>query len=219
MTVASSSRKRSEYRPSAIGAIFWIGSFQYFAAQIVAALDWSKPYSVAYNTISDLGNTACAPYRGGYVCSPLHGWMNASFIVLGVSMIVGSILLGRSFYKNRLSTLGFSFMGIAGLGTALVGLFPENTISQLHVLGATLPFLIGNLALIILGLTVAMPRALRFYTVISGLVALSALGLFVSHTYLGLGIGGMERITAYPQTIWLIVFGIYALSKRFQARR
>jgi hypothetical protein len=32
---------------------------------------------------------------------------------------------------------------------------------------------------------------------------------FASSHYLGLGEGGMERIVAYPQTLWLIFFGTY----------
>jgi hypothetical membrane protein len=102
-------------------------------------------------------------------------------------------------------------MELAGFGSALVGVFPENTISQFHILGASLVFILGNLALIILGLTLKLSSTMRKYTIGSGIVALIALILFFTHTYLGLGIGGTERITAYPQTIWLIVYGLYAL--------
>ena len=40
-------------------------------------------------------------------------------------------------------------------------------------------------------------------------LALIALSLFASHMYLGLGAGTMERLAAYPETIWLIIFGTY----------
>lgn len=204
---------------SLLGSIFWILNIQYFITQFVVGLAWQKPYSVLRNTISDLGNTTCGPYRGGFVCSPSHSWMNASFVALGLSMSVGSILVYRQSVKSAASTIGFGFMGVAGLGTALVGIFPENTISTLHILGAALPFLIGNLALVVLGFTLRLPQILRYYTSISGLVALVALVallLFLTHTYLRLGIGGMERLTAYPQTVWLIIFGIYSLRQHFK---
>ena len=43
-------------------------------------------------------------------------------------------------------------------------------------------------------------------------IGLVALSFFLKNVYLGLGIGGMERIVSYPQTIWMIVFGAYVLS-------
>ncbi len=107
-------------------------------------------------------------------------------------------------------------MGIGGLGTLLVGLFPENTIVALHILGAALPFSIGNLGIVILGLALDIPRSLRAYTLLTGTVALMALVLLISRHYLGLGPGGMERLTAYPQSTWLIVFGIYMSRSHFR---
>ncbi len=131
-----------------VGPAFWISSVQYFITQIVVAHAWTNHYSLSRNTISDLGNTVCGVYSGRFVCSPLHSWMNASFVVLGLALDI--------------------------------------------------------------------PRAFRYYTILSGLIALIALLLFYTHTYLGLGQGGMERLTAHPQTIWLIVFGIYISANHFR---
>jgi hypothetical membrane protein len=192
-----------------VGPIFWMISVQYFIIQIIVASVWSKPYSLSKNTISDLGNTACAVYGKNFVCSPLHSLMNVSFIILGCTMIAGEVLIYREFRKGKAAIFGFIFMAFAGGGTILVGSFPENTVSALHIIGAALPFFVGNIGEVILGISLDIPIKLRIYTIFSGLFALSALGLFISHNYLGLGIGGMERLTAYPQTIWLIVFGIY----------
>ena len=199
-----------------IGPTFWMLSLQYFITQWVAAYAWKTPFSLRLNTISDLGNTACGTYGGRYVCSPLSGWMNASFIVLGIFMIAGSGLIYHEFRRTRASKLGFNAMALAGLGTIVVGLFPENTIGALHFSGALLPFLIGNLGLIILGLSLELSKPLEYYTIISGGFALAALALFETKIYLGLGIGGMERLTAYPQTIWLIVFGLYMSRNHFR---
>lgn len=171
---------------------------------------WQIHYSLLRNTISDLGNTVCSVYDKRFVCSPVHGIMNASFIILGITMVIGSVLIYGQFRKHATNRVGFSFMSLAGLGTILVGLFPENSIRLLHLTGALLPFLLGNIGIILLGLSLDIPRNLRYYSIISGAIALAALALFVTHNYLGLGIGGMERIAAYPQTMWLIVFGIYA---------
>jgi hypothetical protein len=40
-------------------------------------------------------------------------------------------------------------------------------------------------------------------------VSLVAILLFAVHEYLGFGPGGMERVAAYPEVIWLIMFGFY----------
>ena len=202
-----------------VGPAFWISSSQYYLVQIFVAVAWSTSYSLRFNTISDLGNTACRIYNGRYVCSPLHSLMNASFIVLGLTMVIGAGLIYQEFKETQGSLTGFSFMAIAGLGTLIVGLFPENSINSVHIFGATLPFLVGNIGLIILGLTLEMPKSLRIYTLLSGIVSIAALIFFSFQNYLGLGIGGMERIVAYPQTMWLIIFGIYISSNHMRVKK
>jgi hypothetical membrane protein len=198
-----------------IGPTFWIISIQYFIIQLIVALGWPLPYSFKFNTISDLGNTACGVYDSHYVCSPYFTWMNVSFIVLGATMIAGSSLIYQEFNKNKWNKIGFTFMALAGLGTILVGVFPENTISFLHFSGALLPFLLGNIALVIFAFSLGFEGKFKIYTLLSGIIALLALLLFITKNYLGLGIGGMERLVAHPQTVWLIAFGIYMSKDRF----
>lgn len=204
-----------------IGPLVWILSIQYFVAQLVVALAWSPAYSWAHHLISDLGNTACGPYSGRYVCSPEHGLMNASFILLGITMAIGSLLIYTEFKRSQASLVGFSMMAVAGFGTFLVGVFPENSsISQLHGIGAFLALGVGNLSLVVLALAIKQARrGFRFYTYMSGVVSLAAFVLFVAGINLGLGAGTMERIVSYPQTIWLILFGLYMTATRYRAKR
>lgn len=198
-----------------VGPIIWILSAHYFIVQYVAARAWNTPYSIANNPISDLGNTACGLYAGRFVCSPLSGLMNTSFILLGAFMTIGSLLIYQGFKKSTGSFIGFSLMGIAGFGAVVVGIFPGNINPGLHGLGAFLAFACGNLALVVLGAVLQMPKSLRYYTLFSGVFALGALVLYGSGVYLGLGEGGMERLASYPQTLWLIVFGVYISSNRY----
>src|SRR4051812_21773515 len=107
-----------------IGPLVWVLSAQYFLIQIIVASAWSLAYSWKFNVISDLGNTACGQYAGRYVCSPDHALMNASFILLGITMAAGSLLIYQEFKESRASLVGFSLMALAGFGTMLVGLFP-----------------------------------------------------------------------------------------------
>jgi hypothetical membrane protein len=137
--------------------------------------------------------------------------MNASFIVLGITMILGSLLIIHQFSRSRRATFGLASMAISGAGVIMVGLFPENTVPALHGIGAATPFLLGNIAVIVLGFSLNLPGPLRFYSLLSGILALVALGCYASSHYLGLGEGGIERVVAYPQTAWLIVVGFYVL--------
>ena len=198
-----------------LGPLIYVLAIQYYCVQIIVAAAWNPPYNWFRNVISDLGNTAC----GTYVCSPLHGLMNASFIMLGLTMTIGSLLIYQEFKENKASLIGFSLMMIAGAGTILVGLFPENTVHVLHTFGALLPFLFGNISLIVLGDSLRLPTPFRVITIGAGGVALVAFVLYVSGQYLGLHGGGMERLVAYPQAFWLIAFGAYMSRKEYRYHR
>ena len=196
-----------------LGPILYVSSIQFFAAQIFVAMRWAPPYSLARNTISDLGNTACGTFSARFVCSPLHDLMNASFIVLGIAMTTGSILISRNFARSRAAAAGFAAMAISGIGVIIVGIFPENSIPAFHGLGAAIPFTLGNAALIIVAASPMMPVVLRLYSFLSGTLAVLALVSYSSGHYLGLGEGGIERVVAYPQTVWLIVIGLFLLMR------
>jgi hypothetical membrane protein len=70
----------------------------------------------------------------------------------------------------------------------------------------------GNIAMIVFGLALAQRPADRgALTVVSlalGALGLSATLLFVTGNFLGLGLGGMERVAAYPMTVWQIIAGL-----------
>jgi hypothetical membrane protein len=194
------------------GPIVWLSCIQFFIVQLVAGAAWNNPaYSWRLNAISDLGALNCGEFDDRYVCSPSHGLMNISFILLGLAMAIGSWLMYQQFYKSR---VGFWMMGISGVGAILVGIFPEDTIFWTHILGQDLAFLFGNIALIVIGLKLGLPRWLRWYSVTSGAVALVGMVLFLSKHRFFLELGGMERVAAYPQIIWLIVTGLYMLKNR-----
>lgn len=200
-----------------LGSWFWIASIQYYLVQSIVAARWPavNRYSWANNTISDLGNTNCGLYIASYVCSPWYLLMNVSFVILGLTMICGAVVYYRHLAANRLSRAGYACMVLAGIGTILVGLFPENTIAPLHIIGAALPFVFGSIGLLLIGFSMdKIHRAMRIFTVVSGLTGLLALILFMLKLYGPLGIGGVERIVAYPQSIWMIIFGMYTLHSR-----
>jgi hypothetical membrane protein len=49
-------------------------------------------------------------------------------------------------------------------------------------------------------------------SLISGLTSLTALALFATNNYLGLGHGGMERLIVYPVLSWGLLIAGYLLT-------
>ncbi len=201
--------------PLRSGAIAWVLAVQFFMTQVVTASVWPRPFSLTADYISDLGNTFCGAYPAGsahVVCSPWHLAMNASFIVLGVTMILGAALTRDAFPPGWVRTLAALLFTVAGIGVIVVGIYPENTNNARHVLGAGFNFVAGNIAMIVFGLALAqrpMERGLlTVFSLISGAIGLLATLLLVSGHFLGIGVGGMERVAAYPMTVWQIVMGI-----------
>jgi hypothetical membrane protein len=203
-----------------LGPAIWILSALYFVVQVVVASVWRPSYRWSGNTISDLGNTSCR----ATLCSPRHAWMNAELVLLGAGMIAGSLLIYQEFTERdaaerRAARIGFSCLAVAGAGTALVGLFPENTLGFMHAAGAGLAIGVGTFGIFVLGLVLTLPNGLRWAMRVVAPLALLLLALFATHTYLGLGAGTTERLAAYPETIWLIGFGAYAARTHVVRRR
>jgi hypothetical membrane protein len=145
--------------------------------------------------------------------------MNLSFIVLGVSIVAGTALLIPVLSGSRWTRVGLRLFAAGGLGTVIVGLFPENTVPAFHGIGAALPFLLGNAGILLAGLTLEESRLVAWYTVGTGVVALAALAFYASGHFLGLGEGGVERVVAYPQTIWQVVVAFTLLRRASSLRR
>ena len=181
--------------------------------------DWGSSYSLSHNYISDLGATQCGWFHTGalgsgssYACSPWHLVFNVSIIVLGLLLVLAVALLRTAFPARRSRTIGLALLALAGLGSIGVGLFPENVNISAHSLSALVAFLCSGLALVVLGF--AMFRDTRWdgfraYSIISGLVTIVALVLFVAKVYVGLGVGGMERLIVAPVLLWSIVVGVH----------
>jgi hypothetical membrane protein len=75
---------------------------------------------------------------------------------------------------------------------------------------AGLAFGMGSLAALVSSRTVRRPLSVLFASL--GVIGLVALGLQASGTFLGLGVGGMERMIYYPAVLWVLIYGVYLMS-------
>ena len=214
--------KIHDAHPALGPAIFTVASL-YFLIQIIVAWVFIPSYSLVSNTISDLGETSCGGYGSPATCSPRWWLMDyVGFLLLGLVMMVGSALLYHEFTdrpqrERRAAVFGFGLIALGGLGSILVGFFPENENGTMHIIGAFLAIAIGNIAILVLGAVLTLPKSMRRSMLMFSSLALAALLCFASHRSFGIGRGTMERIAAYPVTIWLITFGLYIW--RFNPKR
>ena len=203
-------------RKESLGAIAWLLTLQFFVVQGVVQSAWTTPFSLAHNMISDLARVTCgALYRAPGIevaCSPWHALMNASVILNGVLIPAGAVLTRSLWPGNRLMTLSLAMIALTAPGHIMVGLFPSDTGTLGHMIGAGIILALGNPGMVMAG--VAAWRNRRGQAMVSLLLGLTGVVgtiLFLYLIDLGIGLGGMERVAFYPLTLWCGVQGIVLL--------
>ncbi|WP_213816904.1 DUF998 domain-containing protein [Glaciihabitans sp. dw_435] len=203
-------------KPALIAAVLWVvAGVIYFGAEAISASVYPG-YSYATNYISDLGVPDVEVFQGRTIDSPLAWLMNSAFIAQGLLFLAAAILATRAI---RVGPRRW-FLAVATVhtvGIILVGLFngsqrnAENHLLILHVLGAALAIVAGNLAAITAGIGSARIGAARWYRVISivlGVVGILSLVMLLvdsgSSTLNLLPDGVWERASVYAITGWEI---------------
>jgi hypothetical membrane protein len=180
------------------GALAWLLTLQFFVAETIAELRFDAPYSRVDDVISDLG--------AGY--SPAASLMNASFVLQGVLIAAGAVLLRSSLPRSggRLATV---LLSIAGAGVLVVGVVPLDADGQVHAAGAV-AYLVGS-SLGLLALAHALrPRSelLGSALALLGVVASAMSVFFLVGVTRYLGEGGTERAAAYLLPIGLAIAAV-----------
>lgn len=199
-----------------LGAAAWlIATVQFFVVMVVVQLGWNTPYSWGSNNISDLGNVHCGDFEGRFICSPRHDLMNISFVLGGILFVAGILLTNTAWPKTASSYLIRLLLIATAGGWAIAGLYPADVNEDAHVvLGAFVIFVFGNLALLLCArLRTGEISATHRYAVVLGALGLAAMVLHFGHHGLGLGVGGMERVTAFGVPIWLALTGTHLLRR------
>ena len=171
------------------GALFFVAASQFVIGLIVSEAIYPG-YSVSANYISDLGVGASSMI------------FNSSIFLLGFLVLIGAYFLQRVFNFKFLTLL----LVLTALGAMGVGVFTENS-GRIHWVVSLITFLFGGLSSVTSFRLLKQPFS--FIVVILGLMSLGALGLYGGRIYLGLGVGGMERMIAYPILMWGAGYGGY----------
>jgi hypothetical membrane protein len=96
-----------------------------------------------------------------------------------------------------------------------VGIFNEDFLT-VHFVVSVVTFLFGSLAAISSYRLVRTP--LKYFSVILGLFGLMALIFMAFGITLGLGVGGIERMIAYPILLWGMGFGGHLANQRQETK-
>lgn len=197
------------------GALALVAAIQWILGIIVAESTYAN-YSVSQNFLSDLGAT-CHSGAGTSPCfivQPSSIIFNSALFLLGLLSIASAYMIYRALGRRVFPTL----FGLFGVGTLLAGVFSE-TFIIVHELAALLAFVCGGIAVLCsVNLGLEMPRFFRYVSVLLGVLALAALiPVVFSDPFMrlnndfGIGLGGMERMVAYPIVLWDLTFGAYLM--------
>ncbi|NEK58356.1 DUF998 domain-containing protein [Geodermatophilus sabuli] len=180
------------------GALAWLLTLQFFVVETIAELAADVPYSRAEDLISALGASN----------SPAQALMNTSFVVQGLLIGAGALLL-RPALTGAGGRVAPVLLGAAGVGVLLVGLFPQDGRAALHEAGAGLYLVGGGLGLIALAYGLRR-RSEPVGTALAllGLVGTAMTVFFVAGITGLLGEGGTERAAAYVLPVGLALAGV-----------
>lgn len=182
---------------SKAGVAIFTGAVQ-FSIGLVLAEIYYPGYNVSTNAVSDLGANCSA--SSCQIYQPSSTIFNSSVILLGLMVLIGAYFLQRAFHWKPVTVM----VALAGIGALGAGLFPETT-GVLHSIFSLIVFLFAGLSAVVTARFQKKP--LSYFSVVLGLLTLSALVLSLGGNYLGLGGGGMERMVVYPVLLATIGFG------------
>jgi hypothetical membrane protein len=180
------------------GLLGFVAAVQVILAVIICEAVYSG-YSVGQQYISDLGNWSLA---GNYAAI-----FNLSIIFAGTLGIASAYFIQQAF-KNRLFT---SLLIISSICNVLIGVFAENISMPVHGISALIGLIFGVAATFMSSKFVKSP--LSYAPIILGGVTLLAIVLQGSGFYLGLGLGGIERLEIYPYLLWGLGFDGYLIGE------
>jgi len=176
-----------------VGLLLFVGGVQFVIMLTISEAIYPG-YSIAHNFISDLG---LWNRRSAYIFNP-------SVFLLGGLATVAALIARK--VMPKIPALLLLMSGIGAMGVAV---FNELILIP-HMIFAGMAFCGSGLAAFSLVHYVKPP--FRYISAILGGSTLVAILLMVSGMYLGIGIGGMERMVVYPAVTFAIGFGGYLMA-------
>jgi hypothetical membrane protein len=176
------------------GTLLLTGGIQCVLGIIVAEALYPG-YNTSTQTISALG------------VGPSAIVFNSAIFITGILGLMSTYFIQRIFNKLHFTVL----LAITHIGVIGVSLFTEAPTSMaLHSFFSVVTYIFGGLSAIVSFIVQKSPLSL--FSVCLGGVSLLAMGFLVAGQYLGLGLGGIERLVAYPLLLWIVAFGSHLIA-------
>lgn len=168
-----------------MGFLSWILLVFYFPAEVLVISKTTSAYNFMMQPMSDLGVTECmahayslAPY---HICSPLSGLMNITFIITGVLITFGAILLHRFWGDSGRTRTATGMWILYGLGYSVSGIYPADINFWVHTVFSLPGMFLQIPAMLIIAKAVRnrMPKLAVWTYICMGLSALSLIVLVI----------------------------------------
>ena len=201
--------KRGSRVSDTAGFMSWILLIFYFPVEWIVTSRMISTYSFMNQPMSDLGVERCmshayslAPY---HICSPLSGLMNITFIVTGILIALGAVLLHRFFGEGTGVRIATGMWIVYGLGYSISGIFPADINFAVHTIFSLPGMVLQIPAMIIIAKSIRdrMPGFSVWTYICMGLSALSLVVILI-----GFAPGLMQRLLYGFVWLWMIVGAI-----------
>jgi hypothetical membrane protein len=177
------------------GTLLFIGAVQCVLGVLISEALYPG-YSTSIQTISSLG------------IGPSAIIFNSSVFLIGILGLAATYFIYQEFKSNMFTAL----LAMTHIGTVGVGIFTEATTTfTIHVIFSVITYLFGGMAAIMAYKIQKQP--LSILSAILGVFSITAMVLLALQIYLGLGLGGMERMVAYPLLLWEVSLGTQLISQ------
>ncbi|WP_147917453.1 DUF998 domain-containing protein [Ruania zhangjianzhongii] len=201
-----------------LSAALWLAQPVYLVVELIAAALATAPYTLLHHTISDLGATTCTtiayPSQDVPVCSPAHLAVNASFVLFGVAMAVGALLLRPWLPRSGLTTAAVVLWVVAGASSIGSGLTPLDQLLELHALVSTPGIVVSGAAMALTGSALARSSGRSWWWLVAaGAISTMAGVLMVVRLEVQWG-GLIERIALWPSFAACAVVALAVLRNR-----
>jgi len=206
-------RNKSSF-PVKFGLLSWMALLVYFPAEMLIISRTTKPYSIMNQAMSDLGVLSCGsdtyPLAVYEICSPMAHEMNIIFILAGMLIATGAVLLHRFWGNSRWTVSATILFVIYGIGYTLSGVYPADVNFWAHTLPSLPTMFVHFPAMYFISKAIKdkWPGLSRFTLICMMISALSLILIII-----GFPAGLMQRLVYFSAWFWMSMTAIILWSK------
>ncbi|WP_157970528.1 DUF998 domain-containing protein [Nakamurella deserti] len=140
------------------------------------------------------------------VQSPAWVTMDAAFVVFGLLMAAGAVMLRSRLPRGLPATVVTALWVVVGLSAAGAGLVPLHVDQQAHVALSAPALLLQPVATVLLA--TVLPGRWRWATMVVGVLSVVGAVGYLGRTSTAVGSGAFERLALWPAYLWLPVVAL-----------